>query len=496
MFCLKDMHKLDRNRLLSCKLGNQQGVVAQFLVLLVLVAGLAAGIYLVQTGNLKLFSRASNPPIVFKSLDGKVLPLSNGISQSTTPSVIIELTSTLGAPVSVSGPISGPDKTGTVAYRTALNPTDLDHAIFTPYLREPTSYNSTFPNVAGTQFLWVDFKAADGKVDRRSAQIQILATTPSPSPTLTSVPTGLTIWPVQYRFGPPAPGYKTTPPFMDSWYQVQFRNNGLTNAYNVKAFIATVPPSAQILDGEVTLGNISKGQSVWSSDTYRLKINTSIAGKCDSVTWRVEYDYPQGVHHILNNIPQFAPGKEPGGCNSPTPIPTSAPSSKRVFVTSTAYNGNLGGLTGADAKCQARANAANLGGTWKAWLSDGTTSVASRLNHATVPYKTVNGTVIANNWVDLTDGTLQNTIGVSELGVPAGGYVWTYSNPDGTSLSRENSYNCHNWTTAGNAFDNDLGIVGNTGSTSNGWSKTTLNPPCTGNYQTNSPSIHLYCFEQ
>src|SRR5207248_2675590 len=43
---------------------------------------------------------------------------------------------------------------------------------------------------------------------------------------------------------------------------------------------------------------------------------------------------------------------------------------KRVFVTSVMYDGNLGGLAGADAKCQARATAASLSGTYKAWLSD------------------------------------------------------------------------------------------------------------------------------
>jgi hypothetical protein len=66
---------------------------------------------------------------------------------------------------------------------------------------------------------------------------------------------------------------------------------------------------------------------------------------------------------------------------------------KRVFVTSTGYPGNLGGLAGADAKCQERATAAGLGGTFKAWLSAAGTgnSAAERLTHATVPYVRVDG---------------------------------------------------------------------------------------------------------
>jgi uncharacterized protein YdbL (DUF1318 family) len=42
---------------------------------------------------------------------------------------------------------------------------------------------------------------------------------------------------------------------------------------------------------------------------------------------------------------------------------------KRMFTTSTTYDGNLGGKSGADAICAARATAAALGGTWKALLS-------------------------------------------------------------------------------------------------------------------------------
>jgi hypothetical protein len=43
---------------------------------------------------------------------------------------------------------------------------------------------------------------------------------------------------------------------------------------------------------------------------------------------------------------------------------------KRVFFTSTAYDGNLGGISGADAKCASAASGANLGGTWKAFIQN------------------------------------------------------------------------------------------------------------------------------
>src|SRR4029077_17175057 len=66
-----------------------------------------------------------------------------------------------------------------------------------------------------------------------------------------------------------------------------------------------------------------------------------------------------------------------------------------VFVSSATYGGgNLGGLTGADPKCQSLATAAVLPGTYKAWLSDDTTSAASRLTHSTNPYVLVDGKTI------------------------------------------------------------------------------------------------------
>ncbi|MCP3848848.1 MAG: DUF1554 domain-containing protein, partial [Gammaproteobacteria bacterium] len=47
-----------------------------------------------------------------------------------------------------------------------------------------------------------------------------------------------------------------------------------------------------------------------------------------------------------------------------------APTSKTIFYTDTTYSGNLGGLAGADTKCQAAADSQTppVQGTFKAWL--------------------------------------------------------------------------------------------------------------------------------
>src|SRR6185295_4806701 len=112
-----------------------------------------------------------------------------------------------------------------------------------------------------------------------------------------------------------------------------------------------------------------------------------------------------------------------------------------VFISSAIYNGNLGGLAGADQKCQQLAAAAGMGINRKfmAWLSTSTVSAASRLYHAPDPYVLVSegGEVVASNWADLTDGTLQRSIQRDELGRRAGpdsgASVWTGTSRTGAT---------------------------------------------------------------
>ncbi|MCA9489426.1 MAG: DUF1554 domain-containing protein [Myxococcales bacterium] len=123
----------------------------------------------------------------------------------------------------------------------------------------------------------------------------------------------------------------------------------------------------------------------------------------------------------------------------------------RAFVTSTGYRGNFGGAAGADSRCQTRADAAGLGGTWKAWLGSPADGLpASRFNF-TDPWVKVNGTFkVADDLGDLTDGSLDSALNVNEFGnaiSPFNRIVWTgISSPN--SLASEN---CNNWTSASSA---------------------------------------------
>jgi Protein of unknown function (DUF1554) len=133
---------------------------------------------------------------------------------------------------------------------------------------------------------------------------------------------------------------------------------------------------------------------------------------------------------------------------------------KRVFVTGAAYNGNLGGLAGADAKCQEQAYAAFLGGTYKAWLSDHQVNARDRLAHYSGPYRLVNGILVALSWTDLVDGILQNGIDKNASGyyppnnTPIGG-AWTGTHTDGTLVVFDPAFDtCSDWTSSANRGEN------------------------------------------
>ena len=158
-----------------------------------------------------------------------------------------------------------------------------------------------------------------------------------------------------------------------------------------------------------------------------------------------------------------------------------------VFLTSTAQDGNLGGLAGADAICQHRANAVNLPGTYKAWLSDSTQSPATRFVQSPGPYRRVDGLTVADNWNDLIDGTLDAPITVAETGVVFGDLglrSWTHTLANGTAGGVLNQH-CLNWTSDLNGDEGDEGQVA---ATNDNWTDF-ASGTCNNNF-------HLYCFQQ
>jgi len=174
-------------------------------------------------------------------------------------------------------------------------------------------------------------------------------------------------------------------------------------------------------------------------------------------------------------------------------LPSFCTAWKVAFVTSTKHNGNLGGLTGADAICQGLATAASLPGTYMAWVADSTGSPASRFTHSSGPYVLPNGARVADNWADLTDGTIQHSVSVDAAGVTVdtqflnGNLVWSNTTSSGALETQSGGSNatCADWTGAAT-----YGRVAHPGGVDQAWTGYWQ----WGNYCTDAN--RLYCFQQ
>jgi hypothetical protein len=154
---------------------------------------------------------------------------------------------------------------------------------------------------------------------------------------------------------------------------------------------------------------------------------------------------------------------------------------KAVFMTSTTYSGNLGGLVGADQKCVTRAGLAGLQGVWTAWLSNGDGGVHA-FDRVASPgtWYLLDGRRVGDA-LDLSSATLDNAIGLTESGEPSTAQAWTGTGVDGRAFGAD----CVGWTSELDAGD---GRVGTATATNGNWTSSgTL--PCSVNRR-------LYCFQR
>ncbi len=150
-----------------------------------------------------------------------------------------------------------------------------------------------------------------------------------------------------------------------------------------------------------------------------------------------------------------------GDDSSPT-TPSSSGPAVTFFVTSvTSSTGNLGGLTGADARCQSLAAAAGHGGrTWRAYLSverdpaNGNQPAHARDRIGTGPWYNANLVLVANSVTELHARTGDAAVFVDERGQRINGQwtgspspvqhdILTGSNADGTVAA---GLTCADWT--------------------------------------------------
>ena len=171
-----------------------------------------------------------------------------------------------------------------------------------------------------------------------------------------------------------------------------------------------------------------------------------------------------------------------------------------IFVTSASYHGNLkgqggksSGIAGANALCQTHATNAGLDGTFLAWVSHGSNNPSIYFDRTSdrFPYYLfdTNGGVgarVADNWIDLTNGDIQNPINRDENGdiVPSGTRVWTGTR---SNVSKGEGNQCNNWVAGGS---NQYGSIGSTDHTDALWTYQG------GTTARCNQEHRLYCFQQ
>jgi hypothetical protein len=115
-----------------------------------------------------------------------------------------------------------------------------------------------------------------------------------------------------------------------------------------------------------------------------------------------------------------------------------------VFVTSTTYTGNLGGIEGANQKCRQRAQAAGLTHTssFRALLPEDGASLASHIDPNQTYYNTAGGFIgTGGDWIASGLGVPVLT----EQGNTAGHLAWT-GEPDLTRTEPRIEFSCDFWT--------------------------------------------------
>lgn len=157
------------------------------------------------------------------------------------------------------------------------------------------------------------------------------------------------------------------------------------------------------------------------------------------------------------------------------------------------YAGNFGGVAAADQICADRAAVGGLKGTFLAWLSDGTeatngTRLQPDYSQGNPAYYMLDGTKVADSFVDFLSENLLAPIGVTELLTVLGndrsytGLNGAVSFGPGPGVPSDS--NCDGWT---NSSSDARGLTGRTDLFDRHWTQS-------GAFGCNN-RWHIYCFE-
>lgn len=162
------------------------------------------------------------------------------------------------------------------------------------------------------------------------------------------------------------------------------------------------------------------------------------------------------------------------GSTSTTWTVTTKAGNTRIFQTSATYNGNLGGLSGADTICQTAAVAAGYTGSyWMAILSDSISNAKDRLS-ITYPVVKASSTSTTISSSNLWSGSISNTIGTLNS-------TWTGSDSGGNLSGSP----CNDWASNLSSYI-----------TSYGYGTLTTSQWLTYSTTNCGASLALYCIEQ
>ena len=168
-----------------------------------------------------------------------------------------------------------------------------------------------------------------------------------------------------------------------------------------------------------------------------------------------------------------------------------APENHRIFVTSSAYTGSLGGHTGADTKCTNAARSAGLARNYSAILSTASVKAndSSRINITGGVYifsSSSEKVLVAGSnedfWATDTKAFL-NKINIDELYASASGVkVWTGTGSDGAIMTGDH---CNSWDDGTASYN---GFYGNPDILVDGWTETS--------FESCNNSNRIYCISQ
>lgn len=225
-----------------------------------------------------------------------------------------------------------------------------------------------------------------------------------------------------------------------------------------------------------------------------LQVTVALANRTQTI--ELPFDVWVGGHKWMGGVPDYWT-KAIFRCS----YPGEPKRGHLAFLTSTTYDSVLGGLSGADAKCQSVATQTigpidgraygmgQLGGTWQAILSDSKISAKDRVN-ILGPVFNMNGKLLARNAADLWDGNINSPLEYDEKFSYGGAeskydtYILTGTNPDGT----KGLATCHDWT----SNFAELGGGAKSGSTTGSWLGDGALTSGLG-YGCHGTSWHLYC---